>query len=162
MCDVAKLMKEYRTTAVRVMASASHQRIAGMFTSTDVMLKVIAAGLEAGRWPGGAIARPRTPSTDLGRKFAYLTILMSERSSGTTITSRRHVTLENETLCAHSKFGHLAVEVNNDESSSGDGPRFDLTGSSSSPTCELSAAPPFTVRLWQASLSVPTRLREGP
>ncbi|CAO3621750.1 unnamed protein product [Cunninghamella echinulata] len=40
--DVAKLMKEYHTTAVLVM---DHGGLAGIFTSKDIVLRVIAAGL---------------------------------------------------------------------------------------------------------------------
>ncbi|KAI7871562.1 hypothetical protein BDF14DRAFT_1718763 [Spinellus fusiger] len=40
--EVAKLMKEYHTTAVLVM---DHGEIAGIFTSKDIVLRVIAAGL---------------------------------------------------------------------------------------------------------------------
>ncbi|KAI9247721.1 hypothetical protein BDA99DRAFT_446670 [Phascolomyces articulosus] len=40
--DVAKLMKEYRTTSVLVM---DHGGLAGIFTTKDIVLRVIAAGL---------------------------------------------------------------------------------------------------------------------
>ncbi|KAH9026706.1 hypothetical protein EDB83DRAFT_2656029, partial [Lactarius deliciosus] len=49
--DVARLMRERRTTTVCVMepttTPSSHPRIAGIFTSKDVVLRVIAAGLDA-------------------------------------------------------------------------------------------------------------------
>jgi len=41
--DAARLMREYRTTAVLVM---EHHTIAGIFTSKDIVLRVIAAGLD--------------------------------------------------------------------------------------------------------------------
>ncbi|KAF5384665.1 hypothetical protein D9757_006188 [Collybiopsis confluens] len=66
--EVAKLMKERRTTAVCVMESATtspgistNPRIAGIFTSKDVVLRVIAAGLDAGRC---SVIRVMTPHPD--------------------------------------------------------------------------------------------------
>lgn len=67
--EVAKLMKERRTTAVCVMESAptapgappAPQRIAGIFTSKDIVLRVIAAGLDAGRC---SVVRVMTPHPD--------------------------------------------------------------------------------------------------
>ena len=62
--EVAKLMKERRTTAVCVMEQASPSapsRIAGIFTSKDVVLRVIAAGLDAGRC---SVVRVMTPHPD--------------------------------------------------------------------------------------------------
>lgn len=65
--EVAKLMKERRTTAVCVMEQPSpqtpstHSRIAGIFTSKDVVLRVIAAGLDAGRC---SVVRVMTPHPD--------------------------------------------------------------------------------------------------
>ncbi|TFK23102.1 CBS and PB1 domain-containing protein [Coprinopsis marcescibilis] len=67
--EVAKLMKERRTTAVCVMEPAGsvpgsvsvHPRIAGIFTSKDVVLRVIAAGLDAGRC---SVVRVMTPHPD--------------------------------------------------------------------------------------------------
>ncbi|KIK71291.1 hypothetical protein GYMLUDRAFT_33433 [Collybiopsis luxurians FD-317 M1] len=66
--EVAKLMKERRTTAVCVMEATapspgmpSTSRIAGIFTSKDVVLRVIAAGLDAGRC---SVVRVMTPHPD--------------------------------------------------------------------------------------------------
>ncbi|KAK1229367.1 hypothetical protein PQX77_007544 [Marasmius sp. AFHP31] len=63
--EVAKLMKERRTTAVCVMegnvAGGQHPRIAGIFTSKDVVLRVIAAGLDATRC---SVVRVMTPHPD--------------------------------------------------------------------------------------------------
>ncbi|KAF8640369.1 hypothetical protein AX17_000040 [Amanita inopinata Kibby_2008] len=65
--EVAKLMKERRTTAVCVMEAptpaspSSHHRIVGIFTSKDVVLRVIAAGLDAGRC---SVVRVMTPHPD--------------------------------------------------------------------------------------------------
>ena len=65
--EVAKLMKERRVTAVCVMenapagATTSVSRIAGIFTSKDVVLRVIAAGLDAGRC---SVVRVMTPHPD--------------------------------------------------------------------------------------------------
>ncbi|KAG5648171.1 hypothetical protein DXG03_006126 [Asterophora parasitica] len=67
--EVAKLMKERRTTAVCVMEGVnpatpgftSGSRIAGIFTSKDVVLRVIAAGLDAGRC---SVVRVMTPHPD--------------------------------------------------------------------------------------------------
>ena len=65
--DVAKLMKERRTTAVCVMEALSTPgtgpapRIAGIFTSKDIVLRVIAAGLDAGRC---SVIRVMTPHPD--------------------------------------------------------------------------------------------------
>lgn len=56
--EVAKLMKERRTTAVCVVEAG---RIAGIFTSKDVVLRVIAAGLEANRC---SVVRVMTPHPD--------------------------------------------------------------------------------------------------
>lgn len=56
--EVAKLMKERRTTAVCVMEQG---KIAGIFTSKDVVLRVIAAGLDAGRC---SVVRVMTPHPD--------------------------------------------------------------------------------------------------
>jgi len=65
--EVAKLMKERRTTAVCVMepttgpTAGAAPRIAGIFTSKDVVLRVIAAGLDAGRC---SVVRVMTPHPD--------------------------------------------------------------------------------------------------
>ena len=66
--EAAKLMKERRTTAVCIMESATapgavgtQPRIAGIFTSKDVVLRVIAAGLDAGRC---SVVRVMTPHPD--------------------------------------------------------------------------------------------------
>ncbi|KAI1797663.1 CBS-domain-containing protein [Ganoderma leucocontextum] len=64
--EVAKLMKERRTTAVCVMepaapGQATAARIAGIFTSKDVVLRVIAAGLDATRC---SVVRVMTPHPD--------------------------------------------------------------------------------------------------
>lgn len=67
--EVAKIMKERRTTAVCVMESpsttmggtANAPRIAGIFTSKDVVLRVIAAGLDASRC---SVVRVMTPHPD--------------------------------------------------------------------------------------------------
>jgi CBS domain-containing protein len=73
--DVAKLMKERRTTAVCVMEPAmgpgagapgthhqqQQQRIVGIFTSKDVVLRVIAAGLDASMC---GVIRVMTPHPD--------------------------------------------------------------------------------------------------
>ncbi|KAJ6604435.1 hypothetical protein DFH09DRAFT_1122675 [Mycena vulgaris] len=67
--EAARLMKERRTTAVCVMESvnpsspglAPVERIAGIFTSKDVVLRVIAAGLDAGRC---SVVRVMTPHPD--------------------------------------------------------------------------------------------------
>ena len=67
--EVAKLMKERRTTAVCVMeptaaptsSAGAAPRIAGIFTSKDVVLRVIAAGLDAGRC---SVVRVMTPHPD--------------------------------------------------------------------------------------------------
>jgi len=67
--EVAKLMKERRTTAVCVMEATNPtspgptgpNRIAGIFTSKDVVLRVIAAGLDAERC---SVVRVMTPHPD--------------------------------------------------------------------------------------------------
>jgi len=62
--EVAKIMKERRTTAVCVMEGATAgtaPRIAGIFTSKDVVLRVIAAGLDSGRC---SVVRVMTPHPD--------------------------------------------------------------------------------------------------
>ena len=72
--DAAKLMKERRTTAVCVMESNNGSsvlsgasgiggpaRIAGIFTSKDIVLRVIAAGLDATRC---SVVRVMTPHPD--------------------------------------------------------------------------------------------------
>ena len=66
--EVAKLMKERRTTAVCVMETGpaspglpTTSKIAGIFTSKDVVLRVIAAGLDAGRC---SVVRVMTPHPD--------------------------------------------------------------------------------------------------
>ncbi|KAI0724321.1 CBS-domain-containing protein [Cerioporus squamosus] len=64
--EVAKLMKERRTTAVCVMepaapGQAGAPKIAGIFTSKDVVLRVIAAGLDANRC---SVVRVMTPHPD--------------------------------------------------------------------------------------------------
>ncbi|GJJ09577.1 hypothetical protein Clacol_003800 [Clathrus columnatus] len=65
--DAAKLMKEYKTTAVCVMENPGTQntgpaKIAGIFTSKDVVLRVIAAGLDPGRC---SVIRVMTPHPDV-------------------------------------------------------------------------------------------------
>jgi len=69
--EVAKIMKERRNTAVCVMestvsaspgpTSGGSPRIAGIFTSKDVVLRVIAAGLDAGKC---SVVRVMTPHPD--------------------------------------------------------------------------------------------------
>ncbi|KAI0252622.1 hypothetical protein BJV78DRAFT_1124138 [Lactifluus subvellereus] len=64
--EVARLMRERRTTAVCVMepstsAPGAHPRIAGIFTSKDVVLRVIAAGLDASMC---SVVRVMTPHPD--------------------------------------------------------------------------------------------------
>lgn len=63
--EAAKLMKENRTTAVCVMEGAGSpgpSKIAGIFTSKDVVLRVIAAGLEPSRC---SVVRVMTPHPDV-------------------------------------------------------------------------------------------------
>jgi len=69
--DAARLMKENRTTAVCVMEggantagqpSGAPARIAGIFTSKDIVLRVIAAGLDPGRC---SVVRVMTPHPDV-------------------------------------------------------------------------------------------------
>ena len=71
--EAAKLMKERRTTAVCVMeansgtsavsgmSAAGDPKISGIFTSKDIVLRVIAAGLDA---PRGSVVRVMTPHPD--------------------------------------------------------------------------------------------------
>lgn len=72
--DAARLMKERRTTAVCVMETNTNSsqvsaqsgasaipRIAGIFTSKDIVLRVIAAGLDAARC---SVVRVMTPHPD--------------------------------------------------------------------------------------------------
>lgn len=64
--EVAKIMKERRTTAVCVMEGSggvigTAQKIAGIFTSKDVVLRVIAAGLDSERC---SVVRVMTPHPD--------------------------------------------------------------------------------------------------
>jgi CBS domain-containing protein len=64
--EVAKLMKERRVTAVCVMESMpglseAHPKIAGIFTSKDIVLRVIAAGLDASIC---SVIRVMTPHPD--------------------------------------------------------------------------------------------------
>lgn len=65
--EVARLMRERRTTAVCVMEAPNpasgnnNPRIAGIFTSKDVVLRVIAAGLDASRC---SVVRVMTPHPD--------------------------------------------------------------------------------------------------
>ncbi|CAG8584601.1 6773_t:CDS:2 [Ambispora gerdemannii] len=56
--DAARLMRQYRTTAVLVM---EHGMIAGIFTSKDIVLRVIAAGLDPATC---SVARVMTPHPD--------------------------------------------------------------------------------------------------
>lgn len=56
--DAARLMREYRTTAVLVM---EHHSIAGIFTSKDIVLRVIAAGLDPSTC---SVVRVMTPHPD--------------------------------------------------------------------------------------------------
>ncbi|GAA6042625.1 hypothetical protein JCM8097_008249 [Rhodosporidiobolus ruineniae] len=58
--DAARLMREKRTTAVCVMEE-NGQKIAGIFTSKDVVLRVIAAGLDAKTC---SVVRVMTPHPD--------------------------------------------------------------------------------------------------
>lgn len=56
--DIARLMRENRTTAVLVMERGT---ISGIFTSKDVVLRVIAAGLDPSKCP---VVRVMTPHPD--------------------------------------------------------------------------------------------------
>lgn len=97
--EVAKLMKERRTTAVCVMEPANPSapgsgpltRIVGIFTSKDIVLRVIAAGLDAGRCsvvrvmtPHPDTAPPTTTVHDALKKmhgtYYYYDFLLCERS----------------------------------------------------------------------------------
>ncbi|KAG8931193.1 hypothetical protein FRC02_003089 [Tulasnella sp. 418] len=69
--DAAKLMKQHRTTAVCVMEGGTNTsggavqgipKIAGIFTSKDVVLRVIAAGLDPARV---SVVRVMTPHPDV-------------------------------------------------------------------------------------------------
>ena len=90
--EVAKLMKECRVTAVSVMENApagaanNVPRIAGIFTSKDAVLRVIAAGLDAGRC---SVVRVMTPHPDVAPPSMTvhdaLKKMHSEHSSSTTI-----------------------------------------------------------------------------
>lgn len=60
--EAAKLMRERRTTAVCVMENDG-KKIAGIFTSKDVVLRVIAAGLDAKTC---SVVRVMTPHPDVG------------------------------------------------------------------------------------------------
>ena len=63
--EAAKLMKERHTTAVCVMEAGlggAPPKIAGIFTSKDVVLRVIAAGLDPGRC---SVVRVMTPHPDV-------------------------------------------------------------------------------------------------
>ncbi|CAE6421556.1 unnamed protein product [Rhizoctonia solani] len=62
--EAAKLMKENRTTAVCVMEApqGGPAKIAGIFTSKDVVLRVIAAGLDPNRC---SVVRVMTPHPDV-------------------------------------------------------------------------------------------------
>lgn len=69
--EAAKLMKENRTTAVCVMEGGTNTagqpsptpaRIAGIFTSKDIVLRVIAAGLDPSRC---SVVRVMTPHPDV-------------------------------------------------------------------------------------------------
>lgn len=69
--DAAKLMKENRTTAVCVVEGGANTtgglasgppKIAGIFTSKDIVLRVIAAGLDPGRC---SVVRVMTPHPDV-------------------------------------------------------------------------------------------------
>ncbi|KAG9288935.1 hypothetical protein G9A89_019557 [Geosiphon pyriformis] len=56
--DAARMMREHRTTAVLVM---EHDVIAGIFTSKDIVLRVIAAGLDPSTCP---VVKVMTPHPD--------------------------------------------------------------------------------------------------
>lgn len=58
--DAARLMREHHTTAVCVMENDG-KKIAGIFTSKDVVLRVIAAGLDARTC---SVVRVMTPHPD--------------------------------------------------------------------------------------------------
>lgn len=63
-CDAAKMMKEHHTTAVCVMeggTGGTTGKIAGIFTSKDVVLRVIAAGLDPKTC---SVVRVMTPHPD--------------------------------------------------------------------------------------------------
>jgi CBS domain-containing protein len=63
-CDAAKMMKEHHTTAVCVMeggTGGATGKIAGIFTSKDVVLRVIAAGLDPKTC---SVVRVMTPHPD--------------------------------------------------------------------------------------------------
>ncbi|TDL28831.1 CBS-domain-containing protein [Rickenella mellea] len=65
--EAVKLMKEYKTTAVCVMDNTGpggKPEIKGIFTSKDVVLRVIAAGLEPSRC---SVIRVMTPHPDVAR-----------------------------------------------------------------------------------------------
>ncbi|GAA6048014.1 hypothetical protein JCM3770_000149 [Rhodotorula araucariae] len=59
--EAARIMREKRTTAVCVMEGVDNKKIAGIFTSKDVVLRVIAAGLDAKTC---SVVRVMTPHPD--------------------------------------------------------------------------------------------------
>lgn len=64
--EAARLMREHRTTAVCVMEDTpvnGQPKLAGIFTSKDIVLRVIAAGLDAKTC---SVVRVMTPHPDTG------------------------------------------------------------------------------------------------
>nr|CAG8491842.1 10743_t:CDS:2 [Entrophospora candida] len=75
--DAARLMREYGTTAVLVMDD--HNMIAGIFTSKDIVLRVIAAGLDSSTC---GIARVMTPHPDTAPPRTSILVALKKMYDG--------------------------------------------------------------------------------
>jgi CBS domain-containing protein len=100
--EAAKLMKDRRTTAVCVMENqssggsaisgasgnaAGSPKIAGIFTSKDIVLRVIAAGLDAQRC---SVVRVMTPHPDTAPPTLIVQDALKKMHSESAATWRSH------------------------------------------------------------------------
>lgn len=111
--EAAKLMKDHRTTAVCVMEAPgpnAPSRIAGIFTSKDVVLRVIAAGLEPGRC---SVVRVMTPHPDVAPPtMTVQDALKKMHSKLVSIGFFYFITRIDDWLCADGHYLNLPVVEN--------------------------------------------------
>jgi CBS domain-containing protein len=82
--EAATIMKERRTTAVCVMEVVGGvQKIVGIFTSKDVVLRVIAAGLDSQRC---SVVRVMTPHPDTALPSLSVQDALKKMHSGSSFT----------------------------------------------------------------------------
>lgn len=96
--EAAQLMKDRRTTAVCVMEVVGGQsKIVGIFTSKDVVLRVIAAGLDSQRC---SVVRVMTPHPDTAPPTMFVQDALKKMHSESLAKSTNHLARADSYFCA--------------------------------------------------------------